>query len=276
MANSAFSGQSPPCLCPGRTSAHCGHCFGIRSENASVVGCDVNVAAAEATVEMVRAQGGAMISLQPCHLNERPSVRHWSIPACASAGGSTCCSTTPRWRISTIDSCIRNVLYSGWEVSHAPSRKSSGTRATAFASCRIVGSRSSPRGSSADGRCGSAQRAAVESGLPKARAPGDRGAARVRASTQIVPVPDPSLGGRVVARSAGGRISPDLWTCPRVAQLIAQRFRIRYHVDHLGRLLHALGWSPQKPARRAVERDEEAIQGWVKQTWPALKKKPIG
>ena len=68
----------------------------------------------------------------------------------------------------------------------------------------------------------------------------------------------------------------DLWTCPRVAQLIAQRFRIRYHVDHIGRLLHALGWSPQKPARRAVERDEEAIRGWVKQTWPALKKKPTG
>ena len=68
----------------------------------------------------------------------------------------------------------------------------------------------------------------------------------------------------------------DLWTCPRVAQLIAQRFRIRYHVDHIGRLLHALGWSPQKPARRAVERDEEAIRGWVKQTWPTLKKKPTG
>jgi transposase len=76
------------------------------------------------------------------------------------------------------------------------------------------------------------------------------------------------------AQAAG--FPTDLWTCPRVAQLIAQRFRIRYHVDHLGRLLHALGWSPQKPARRAVERDEEAIQGWVKQTWPALKKKPTG
>jgi NAD(P)-dependent dehydrogenase (short-subunit alcohol dehydrogenase family) len=37
-------------------------------EGASVVGCDVNVAAAEATAEMVRAQGGTMISLQPCHL----------------------------------------------------------------------------------------------------------------------------------------------------------------------------------------------------------------
>ena len=37
-------------------------------EGASVVGCDVNVAAAEATAEMVRAQGGTMSSLQPCHL----------------------------------------------------------------------------------------------------------------------------------------------------------------------------------------------------------------
>jgi transposase len=49
----------------------------------------------------------------------------------------------------------------------------------------------------------------------------------------------------------------DLWTCPRVARLIERRFRVHYHVDHIGRLLHSLGWSPQKPARRAVERDEE-------------------
>ena len=39
-------------------------------EDASVVGCDVNVSAAEATAEMVRAQGGTIISLQPCHLTE--------------------------------------------------------------------------------------------------------------------------------------------------------------------------------------------------------------
>ena len=44
-------------------------------ENASVVGCDVNVAAAEATVEMVRAQGGTMISLQPCHLTKSASCQ---------------------------------------------------------------------------------------------------------------------------------------------------------------------------------------------------------
>ncbi len=66
----------------------------------------------------------------------------------------------------------------------------------------------------------------------------------------------------------------DLWTCPRVAEIIKGRFGIDYHVDHVGRLLHDLGWSPQKPARRAVERDEQAIRRWVREDWPRVKKTP--
>lgn len=66
----------------------------------------------------------------------------------------------------------------------------------------------------------------------------------------------------------------ELWTCPRVAQVIERRFGVAYHVDHVGRLLHGLGWSPQKPERRAVERDEEEIRRWVKQEWPRVKKTP--
>jgi len=66
----------------------------------------------------------------------------------------------------------------------------------------------------------------------------------------------------------------DLWTCPRVAELIKQRFRVEYHVDHVGRLLHELGWSPQKPARRALERDEDRIRRWVREDWPRVKKTP--
>ena len=65
-----------------------------------------------------------------------------------------------------------------------------------------------------------------------------------------------------------------LWTCPRVAAWIQRRFGVHYHPDHVSRLLHALGFTPQKPSRRAVERDEEAIAQWVKQQWPAVKKKP--
>ena len=74
------------------------------------------------------------------------------------------------------------------------------------------------------------------------------------------------------AKEAG--FPTDLWTCPRVALLIRDRFGVTYHVDHVGRLLRDLGWSPQKPQRRAVERDEAEIQRWVKGEWPRVKKKP--
>ena len=49
----------------------------------------------------------------------------------------------------------------------------------------------------------------------------------------------------------------DLWTCPRVAWLIQRHFDIQDHPAHVSRVLHGLGFSPQKPTRRAVERDEE-------------------
>lgn len=70
----------------------------------------------------------------------------------------------------------------------------------------------------------------------------------------------------------------DLWTCPRVAEVIRREFGVRYHVDHIGRLLHSLGWSPQRPQRRALERDEQKVRNWIKGTWTRIKKneKPSG
>jgi transposase len=76
------------------------------------------------------------------------------------------------------------------------------------------------------------------------------------------------------AQAAG--FATDLWTCPRVAQWIGRRFGVRYHPDHVCRLLHALGWSPQKPQRRAIERDEKAVRHWMRHTWSVVKKKPRG
>ena len=67
----------------------------------------------------------------------------------------------------------------------------------------------------------------------------------------------------------------DLWTCPRVGQLINRHFGVDYHVDHIGRLLHSLGFSPQRPQRRAIERDEEQVRSWVRRQWPRIKKKPL-
>jgi transposase len=69
--------------------------------------------------------------------------------------------------------------------------------------------------------------------------------------------------------------STDLWTCPRVGRVIERKFGVRYHVDHIGRLLRGLGFSPQKPEARARERNERAIRRWVAVDWPQLKKKPV-
>lgn len=68
----------------------------------------------------------------------------------------------------------------------------------------------------------------------------------------------------------------DVWTTPRVAEVIARHFGIQYHPDHGGRLLHALGWTPQKPERRALQRQEAAIARWKREEWPRVKKTPRG
>ncbi len=67
----------------------------------------------------------------------------------------------------------------------------------------------------------------------------------------------------------------NLWTCRRVAEVIRQRFGVQYHPDHVGRLLHALGFSQQKPQRRALEGNQAAIQRWRKRSWRRIKKRDV-
>ena len=68
----------------------------------------------------------------------------------------------------------------------------------------------------------------------------------------------------------------ELWTTARIAQLIEKRFDVVYHPDHIGRVMSRLGWSSQKPERRAMERDEEKIKRWRRNEWPRIKKTPCG
>ena len=63
-----------------------------------------------------------------------------------------------------------------------------------------------------------------------------------------------------------------LWTRGRLAAVMSAEFGISYHPRHVGRLCKAIRWSPQKPARRARQRDEAAIAQWRDETWPAIKK----
>lgn len=68
----------------------------------------------------------------------------------------------------------------------------------------------------------------------------------------------------------------NLWTTARIAELIKAEFGVRYHRAHVGRLMHSLNWSHQKPERRAIERKEKAIQRWKQKEWARVKKTLLG
>jgi transposase len=70
--------------------------------------------------------------------------------------------------------------------------------------------------------------------------------------------------------SAGYR--NELWTRARVAEVIENRFGIRYHPAHVGRILRDLGFSCQKPEQKAREQDDDAIAHWRRYQWPTLKR----
>jgi transposase len=64
-----------------------------------------------------------------------------------------------------------------------------------------------------------------------------------------------------------------VWTRARLAKVIEWEFGVRYHKGHVGRLLRELGWAPQQPIRRAIQRDEGAIRRWRDETWPGLRRR---
>ena len=64
-----------------------------------------------------------------------------------------------------------------------------------------------------------------------------------------------------------------LWTASRVRDLIEYRTGVRYHEDHVWRILRKLNWTCQRPTGKALERDEQAIRQWKKYRWPRIKKK---
>jgi transposase len=88
--------------------------------------------------------------------------------------------------------------------------------------------------------------------------------------------PDPRLAAaqraaidqalRQGARAHGFDI--DHWTLARITALIQRLTGTRYHPGHTWKLLRRMGWRLQRPARRAIERDEQAIARWVAEDWP--------
>lgn len=68
----------------------------------------------------------------------------------------------------------------------------------------------------------------------------------------------------------------DLWTARRVAELIRKRFGVGFHPHYLREWLTKRNYTPQKPARRARQRNDAAIDRWLKADWPRIKKRPGG
>jgi transposase len=74
------------------------------------------------------------------------------------------------------------------------------------------------------------------------------------------------------AQAAG--FPTDLWTLGRVALVIEREFGVKYHPRYVWHILKGMGFSAQKPERRARERDEGAIAAWRAENWPKVKKVP--
>jgi transposase len=65
----------------------------------------------------------------------------------------------------------------------------------------------------------------------------------------------------------------EVWTCARVASVLKEEFGVCYHPGHVSRVLKALGWTPQVPITRAIQRNEEEIQRWREEVWPELRRR---
>ncbi len=65
----------------------------------------------------------------------------------------------------------------------------------------------------------------------------------------------------------------EIWTCERVAEVIRGHYGVSYHPSHVSRILRSLGWSLQKPKRRAKQRKEGKIREWLEEKWPEIRKK---
>ena len=82
------------------------------------------------------------------------------------------------------------------------------------------------------------------------------------------------LARLVVAGAEAAGYGTSLWTCRRIVDLVRDHFKVVYHPDHVGRLLRACGFSPQRPQPRAKERDDRRVRDWIQQEWPRVKKTP--
>ena len=83
------------------------------------------------------------------------------------------------------------------------------------------------------------------------------------------------IGQRLLKGARANGFPTDLWTLSRVAEVIESLTGLSYSESGVWKILRQrMNWSRQRPARRALERDDEAIVRWMKKEWPRIKKAP--
>ncbi len=110
-----------------------------------------------------------------------------------------------------------------------------------------------------------------ESGIDALRAMGGKGRPAQLDARQLE-----TLRRNLLERPTSHGFGTELWTLKRVRLLIERLFGVSYSEVHVWRILGVLGFSNQKPNRRAIERNDELVSQFKRKTWPALKKKPKG
>ena len=83
-----------------------------------------------------------------------------------------------------------------------------------------------------------------------------------------------ALRAAVLQKPTEHGFGTELWTLKRVGAVIERMHGVRFSQTQVWRILGSLGFSPQKPDKRALERDDDAVRIWKQHTWPSLKKKP--
>ena len=108
-----------------------------------------------------------------------------------------------------------------------------------------------------------------EGGIDALRAVPERGRPAQLDVTQLA-----SVRAAVLQNPTEHGFGTELWTLRRVGAVIERQHGVHFSQTQVWRILGSLGFSPQKPEKRAIERDEDAVRHWKRRTWPALKKKP--
>ena len=108
---------------------------------------------------------------------------------------------------------------------------------------------------------------------PRRRPRGAAGAIRAGSPTEALPGSAAIDPRTPLARTGSVWLPRSGLDLHRVARVLEEEFGVRYHKDHVGRLLKGLHWTPQQPIKRAIQRDEGAIRRWHAEVWPELRRR---